>query len=222
MEGYFHYIIRGIGLDQWKRKSVFWHLFNWPEFIMCSLESDQEANPNNQDRRAMRGRHIQTLELRHALTNGCTFYTWVKSRNLSSENCSLNPSKCSILPTIEWIFFCNFVSWLGTCTYDLNQDAQTCLKVKALLEMDQSVHYLLHTRISWHVCVICEEPASDITATVVWGGIPQVFPVECWSWHLLSRWILSWAGIHYLSLGWEWILTTPSLLECSLRRNHRI
>lgn len=128
----------------------------------------------------------------------------------------------SILPTIEWFFFCNFVCWLGTCAYALNQDAQTCWKVKALLEMDQSVHYLLHTRISWHVCVICEEPASDITATVVWGGIPQVFPVECWSWHLLSRWILSWAGIHYLSLGWEWILTTPSLLECSLRRNHRI
>lgn len=86
----------------------------------------------------------------------------------------------------------------------------------------KSVDYLLHIWISWHVCVICEEPASVITATVVWGGIPQVFPVECWNWHLLSRWILSWAGILYLSSGWERILTTPSLLQCSMRRNNSI
>lgn len=55
-----------------------------------------------------------------------------------------------------------------------------------------------------------------------WGGIPQVFSVECRSWHLLSRWILSRAWIHYLSMCREWIPTTPSLLERSRRRHHRL
>lgn len=66
---------------------------------MCSLESDQEANPNNQDHRAMLGGHIQTWELLHAQTNGCTLF---------NNHIQL---------------FSNFVCWLGTSTYPLNQDA---------------------------------------------------------------------------------------------------
>lgn len=48
------------------------------------------------------------------------------------------------------------------------------------------------------------------------------FSVECRSWHLLSRWILTRGGIHYLSMCREQLLTTPSLLVCSTRRYHRI
>lgn len=61
-----------------------------------------------------------------------------------------------------------------------------------------------------------------IWQSVLWGGIPQVFSVECRSWHLLSRWILSWAGIRYLSMCRKGIPITPSLLERSTRRHLRI
>lgn len=36
---------------------------------MCSLESDQEANPNNQDHRVTAGVHIQAWEPGHAHTH---------------------------------------------------------------------------------------------------------------------------------------------------------
>lgn len=34
-------------------KSVVCRLFNWPQFVMCSLEPDQAANPNDLERIAM-------------------------------------------------------------------------------------------------------------------------------------------------------------------------
>ena len=35
--------------DESKCKSMVRRLFNWPQLVMCSLEPDQQANPNNLD-----------------------------------------------------------------------------------------------------------------------------------------------------------------------------
>lgn len=37
-------------------------LFNCPQFVMCSLETDQKANPNNLDRTAVLSDHIVTWD----------------------------------------------------------------------------------------------------------------------------------------------------------------
>lgn len=50
MQGYFSLHHQEDWLDESKCKSMVRRLFNWPQFVMCSLDPDQEANPNNLDR----------------------------------------------------------------------------------------------------------------------------------------------------------------------------
>lgn len=62
MEGYFHYVIKRIG---WTHENVnLWSdvCLIAPSFVMCSLETDQTANPNNLDRTAVLSVHIVTWD----------------------------------------------------------------------------------------------------------------------------------------------------------------